>query len=158
MEELKEKYKHIIGWGIDANPLNEPTYPMKDEGVEKSDLAWERPEKQQVDVEVLYSSERPDLPAVVGETLPPQFISGALRRYAFRHSESRYRHWLPLLIADRINELEGVLEDVKKGRFPNVFAERGWKVHWQYEKKDVLRKVLIGAVLGIAIFQIIKHR
>lgn len=111
-----------------------------------------------MDVEVLYSSERPDLPAVVGETLPPQFISGALRRYAFRHSESRYRHWLPLLIADRINELEGVLEDVKKARFPNVFAERGWKVHWQYEKKDVLRNVLIGAVLGIAIFQIIKHR
>ncbi len=157
MEELKEKHKHIIGWGIDANPLNEPTYPMKDEGVEKSDVDWERPEKQQVDVEVLYYNERPDLPAVVGETLPPQFISGTLRRYAFRHSESRYRHWLPLLVADRINELEGVVEDIKKGRFPNIFVEKGWKARWQYEKKSLLRNALIGAAVGMVVFKMIKR-
>ncbi len=157
MEKLKEKYKHIVGWGIDTNPLNEPTYPMKDNDAEGNDETWDRPEKQQVDVEVLYSNERPSLPSVVGETLPPQFISGRLRRYAFQYSESRYRHWLPLLIADRINELEGVVADISKGRFPNIFAEKGWKARWQYEKKGLLRGVLIAAAVGITVFKLVKR-
>ncbi|PRD48658.1 hypothetical protein [Sphingobacterium haloxyli] len=157
-EELKERYQHIIGWGIDANPLNEPTYPIKDEGVEKGEVSWERPEKQKVEVEVLYSNERPGLPAVVGETFPPQFISGRLRRYAFKYSESRYRHWLPLLIADRINELEGVVGDITKGRLPTVLAKREWKARWQHERKSLVRNVLIGALAGMVIFKLVKYR
>lgn len=158
MEELKEKYKHIKGWGIDANPLNDPTYPMKDAGLERGDANWERPERQNVKKEVLYSNERPALPAVVGETLPPRNLSGTIRRYAFRYSESRYRHWLPLLMADRINECEGIVDDIKRGRLPNIFAERGWKASWQYEKKRVLRNALIGAIASATIFLLIKNR
>lgn len=158
MEKLKEKYKHIPGWGVDANPLNEPTYPMKDEGVKKADRAWERPPKQKVEMEILHSNERPDLTAVVGETLPPRLLSGALRRYAFRYSESQYRHWLPLLLADRINELEGVAEDIGKGKLPNFFSEKGWNARWKHQKNDVLRTLFIGTVLGIAVFQLFKQR
>lgn len=158
MEKLKEKYKHIPGWGIDANPLNEPTYPMKDEGAEKADPSWQRPPKQKVDIEVLHSNERPDLPSVVGETLPPQYLSGTLRRYAFQYSESRYRHWLPLLLADRINEWEGIVEDVAKGRLPNLFSEKGWSARWKHQKKRLVRGALISAALGIAVYQLVKQR
>jgi hypothetical protein len=29
MTPTEENYKNIPGWGIDADPENEPTYPMK---------------------------------------------------------------------------------------------------------------------------------
>jgi hypothetical protein len=29
MENLAKDYSHIKGWGVDADPKNDPTYPMK---------------------------------------------------------------------------------------------------------------------------------
>ncbi|MFD1769914.1 hypothetical protein [Sphingobacterium suaedae] len=140
MENLPEKFMHIKGWGVDADPLNEPTYPMRNADAEGTTALWERPQQQQPFVEILHSNERPNLSAVFGDTLPPQGLSGHIRRFAFQHSESRYRHWLPLLFADRINELEGLIDDIQRGKWPNIFRERGWKARWKYQKKDTVVK------------------
>src|ERR1043165_9782208 len=110
MENLAENYKHIKGWGIDADPENEPTYPMKKyTGDDHRRLNYDRPPLQEVDVEVLKSNERPNLTAVVGTSAPPSGLSGNIRRFAFKFSEGQWGHWLSLILADRINMVEGII-------------------------------------------------
>lgn len=153
MENLAKDYSHIPGWGIDADPKNDPTYPMKQRtNEEHKGYSWERPSLQPQTVEVLHSNERPNMTAVFGTSTPPTGLSGMIRRYAFQHSENSYLHWLPLLVADRVNVVEGILEDLSQGHFPNTFAEKGGKAAWQYNKKEVILKAAIGVamVAGLA--------
>ena len=109
-------------------------------------------------MEVLHSNERPNLSAVYGTSAPPSGLSGAIRRLAFKQSEDRYGHWLPLLLADRINVVEGILDDLRRGHVPNVFAERGWKADWQYNRPALVRRVLTGAALVTAVVLWNRHR
>lgn len=152
METTPNEYAHIIGWGVDADPQNEPTYPMKHyTGDDHKRLNWDRPEQQAETVEILKSNERPNLTAVYGTSSPPSGLSGIIRRYAFKSSESEYGHWLPLLLADRVNVVEGIIDDLSKGHIPNIFAERGWKAEWKHNPKGLTQKVLIGAVVTTAV-------
>ena len=41
-----------------------------------------------------------------------------IRRFAFKYSESSYGHWLPLMLADRVNKVEGVLDDLSTATSP----------------------------------------
>jgi len=148
--EPKEDFRHIKGWGVDADPENEPTYPIKDyTGEDHARLAWTRPVLQKKTVEVLHSNERPALTATFGTNAPPSGLSGMIRRFAFHYSEGSYLHWLPLLLADRVNVVEGILHDLVHGHIPNVYAERGWKAEWKHSKGKLALK-LAGrlAVLG----------
>lgn len=151
MENLASKYTHIKGWGVDADPKNDPTYPMKhrtDE--EQKGYSWKRPSQQPVNVEVLHSNERPNVSAVFGTSTPPSGLSGMIRRYAFKYSESSFGHWIPLLLADRINVVEGVLDDIRHGRFPNIFTERGGKAEWKHNPQGMAKKVAVGVVITTA--------
>ena len=113
--------RSIKGWGVDADPKNDPTYPMKHRtDGEHAGYSWERPPQQPITVEVLHSNERPDVTSVFGTSTPPEGLSGALRRFAFGYSESSFGHWLPLMLADRVGVAEGVVEDLGQGRVPNV--------------------------------------
>jgi len=149
----KTDYKQIPGWGMDADPENEPTYPIKNyTGDDHQRINWERPPLQEQHIEVLKSNERPTLSAVFGTSTPPKGLSGMIRRHAFKYSESSYGHWLPLLLADRINVVEGIIEDISEGTLPNIFAERGWKSEYKYNKAGLAKKVLIrGAILGVVV-------
>ena len=144
----------VKGWGIDANPKNDPTYPMKTRNNgEHKGYSWQRPPLQPVNVEVLHSNERPNVTAAFGTSTPPAGVSGMLRRFAFRYSESSYGHWLPLMAADRVGIVEGVLHDVSRGRFPNVFVERGYRAEWKHNRASLItrmavRVVLIGAAVA----------
>jgi len=146
-------YSHIKGWGIDADLENDPVYPMKKRSNEEHEgYAWERPQQQSEDVEILKSVERPNLTAVFGTASPPQGVNGAIRKLAFRYSESSYGRWLPLVLADRIGAVEGIIDDLKNGYLPNIFAERGWGAEWKYNKKNFLLKVAVAAtVTAIAV-------
>lgn len=138
----------VPGWGIDADPENDPTYPMKhrNDG-EHAGYEWERPTQQNRQVEILHSNERPNLSATFGTSTPPRGLSGAIRRYAFKYSESSYGHWLPLILADRVSVVEGYLQDLSRGRVPNVFAERGWNAEWKYNRPALVRRTAITAVV-----------
>ena len=70
-----------------------------------------------------------------------------LRRIAFKYSESSYGHWLPLMLADRVSVVEGVLGDLKHGRVPTVFAELGWKAEWKHNRTSLVRRILVRVVL-----------
>lgn len=109
----------IPGWGTAIDRDNDPTYPYREREKDDHSGQWRRPTVQDVDVEVLQSVEHKWRPAVVGTSTPPSGLSGVLRRLAFRKSESNLLHWLTLMAADRVNTVEGVIEDLAKGRMPN---------------------------------------
>ncbi|KAB7727895.1 hypothetical protein F5984_19185 [Rudanella paleaurantiibacter] len=157
LEELAPQFAHIKGWGIDADPKNDPTYPMKQRtNAEHSGYSWDRPTQQVAHEEVLHSNERPGLTAVFGTTVPPTGLSGALRRYAFQYSESSYGHWLPLLLADRVNVVEGIIDDFKQGRVPNIFAEKGWKSEWKHNPQGLATKVLITVAITAGVVALLR--
>ena len=149
MEQRAIDPTKIKGWGVDADPENDPTYPMRSrENEGQKDYSWERPPQQPESVEVLHSNERPNLSAAFGTSTPPAGLSGMIRRFAFNYSESAYAHWLPLMLADRVGVVEGYFEDFASGRVPNVFAERGWKAEWQHNRKSLVTRVAVGALLA----------
>lgn len=141
----------IAGWGVDIDLQNDPTYPIKRRtNGEHAGKTWERPAQQEKTVAVLMSVEHKSLPAVFGTTLPPSGVSGALRKFAFRYSESDYLHWLPLMLADRINVVEGRIKDLAHGYVPNVVAERGLRAEWKYNRKKCVTKAVATAVIASA--------
>ncbi len=147
MENINAKdHSHIKGWGIDADPKNDPTYPMRNRSKDTKGYNWDRPPLQPVDIEVLHSIERPNVTAVFGTSEPPSGLSGMIRRLAFKSSENSYGHWLPLILADRVNVVEGIIDDIKHGHFPNIFAEKGMNAEWKYNRKSLIQKVVIGTV------------
>jgi hypothetical protein len=141
----------VKGWGVDADPENDPTYPMKKRNNgEHAGYSWERPPQQPKTVEVLHSNERPNVSATFGTSTPPAGLSGVIRRYAFKYSENSYGHWLPLMLADRVNMVEGVLDDLARGHVPNVFGEMGWRAEWRHNRKSLVTRVAVGAALASA--------
>jgi hypothetical protein len=151
MNITANEYAHIKGWGIDADPENDPTYPMKHRtNGEHAGYSWERPQQQPLTVEILHSNERPNVTAVFGTSTPPSGLSGVIRRLAFNYSESSYGHWLPLMLADRVNMVEGVLDDLAHGHIPNIIEERGLKAEWQHNRPNLVGKLLVGAVITTA--------
>lgn len=148
MENPTIDTSQIKGWGVDADPENDPTYPMKERNNgEHAGYSWERPPLQPLDVEVLHSNERPNVTAVFGTSTPPAGLSGMIRRFAFKYSESSYAHWLPLVLADRVGVVEGVVDDLKHGHIPNLFEEVGGKAVWKHNRRELVMRVLLGAAV-----------
>lgn len=138
----------VPGWGVDADPENDPAYPMRHaEEMETRGLDWQRPAIQQSAVEVLQSIEHNRRPAVTGTSTPPQGLSGMVRRAAFKRSESDWFHWLMLMSADRLSVAEGIIDDARRGRVPNIPAEMGVRAEWRHNKKGLAIKSVV--MLGI---------
>ena len=167
-QQLREPHRRTVnpemvpGWGVDANLDIDPTYPMK-KHVDGEHRPYRpesstRPDQQPEKVEVLHSNERPNLPAVFGTKLPPSGLSGMIRRAAFKFSESSYGHWLPLMVADRVDMVEGVADDLIHGRVPNVLGEMGMGAEWKYNRPKVVQKVVAGVAVGAAVVAFLAAR
>lgn len=144
---LADQYKHIPGWGMDADE-HDPAYPMRHyNGADHQRINYAKPPQQPVTVEILHSIERPTVSRVTSDRLPPKGLSGAIRRAAFKYSEANAFHWMGLILADRVNMVEGVIEDLSRGHIPNIIEERGWKAEWKYNRKGVIKEALIGAAI-----------
>lgn len=142
-------HSHIQGWGVDRDPKNRPAVPMERTPPRLSGMHWKIPVQQPETVEVFHSIERPALTPVFGTSVPPSGLSGKIRAVAFGWSENDLRHWLLLMLADRINVVEGLAEDLGHGYIPNIFAEMGGKAEWKYNKAGLVRKAAIAtAVIG----------
>lgn len=147
-QNLESRFAHIKGWGVDADPENDPQYPMKKwNGADHLRSHYPRPVQQPLTVEILKSIERKNVSATFGTSVPPSGLSGAIRRFAFKYSEDSYGHWLPLIIADRVNMVEGLFSDLAHGHVPNWFAERGFGAEWKYNKKKFIKKMAIRAAI-----------
>jgi hypothetical protein len=142
-------HSHINGWGADLALENRPAVP-KECMPPRLDVPWDRPERQPVEVEILMSVEHVQRPAAFGTSSPPSGLSGVIRRVAFKLSESDIRHWLLLIFADRINVVEGVIDDLLHGHVPNIFAEMGWNAKFKYNTGNAILKsaIIAGALVG----------
>lgn len=149
----------IPGWGVDADPENDPTYPIRDQSQDRGlTRDWDRPPVQRPDVEILQSIEHIRQPAVVGTSTPPRGVSGMMRRVAFRWSESNWIHWLMLMGADRVDVVEGLVDDLAHARIPNIPAEMGIRSELRFNKVGFAKKVaVVGLVSGIAV-GLLMHR
>jgi len=142
----------VKGWGIDADRENDPTYPIKEHTrTEHDGYSWDRPPQQQPEMEVLHSTERPNLAATFGETIPPAGLSGMIRRAAFKNDEDSYSHWVPLILADRVQMVECLVTDLATGHVPNLWKELGYGAEWKYNKKGLITKLAIfgGIAVGV---------
>jgi len=145
----------------EVNHEDWPAYPMRQEsGLEHKGMTWDRPPQQDATVEILHSNERPNLSAVFGTPQPPSGLSGMVRRYAFSFSENKTPHWVLLMLADRINMIEGVIQDVGRGRIPNVPGEMGLKADLKYNRKGLAMKagITLAVAGGIAWLVVAKSR
>ena len=142
----------ITGWGVDADQRNDPTYPMRDRSrADGPGMAWTRPPLQTPSVEILTSIEHNRLPAALGTSTPPSGLSGVIRRAAFRYSESQWAHWLLLMLADRVNVVEGVVADLGRGRAPNLYAELGMGSTLKHDRAGFLAKTATALAVGAAL-------
>ena len=148
----------VVGWGVDADPANDPTYSYRDRSNDDHSGKWTRPTLQQSDVEQLQSVEHKQLPAVFGTSSPPRYVSGMMRRLAFRWTESNWAHWMLLMGADRVNMVEGLVEDLAHAKIPNVPKEMGVPAEWRHNKKGLAQKLAITAAVGGAMFALWKRR
>lgn len=142
----------IQGWGADLDPAVRPAVPME-RTPPRLNVPWEQPEQQRQTVKVFHSTERPGLTPVFGTSVPPSGVSGLIRKGAFRYSENDLRHWLMLLFADRVNVVEGIIDDLAHGHVPNLFTEMGGPAEWKYNRQGFIRKAVIaGGVVGLLLY------
>jgi len=149
----REQLAHINGWGADLDRKDRPGVPMERTPPRFIPEPVGKLPQQPENVEVLVSTERPGITPIFGTAQPPSGLSGMIRRVAYRWSENDMRHWLLLLAADRVNVVEGIGEDLAKGKVPNVLGEMGIKAEWQHNKAGLVKKAAIaGAVIGAACY------
>jgi len=145
---MEDRTQHIPGWGMDADPENDPTYPMKrSNGADHERLNYEKAPQQRQDIEILHSIERPGTTRVFGTSTPPAGLSGAIRRHAYKYSEATAARWMTLLLADRIDVIQGKLADLRQGIIPNPWIERGWQAEWKHNRIAFIGKAATTALL-----------
>jgi hypothetical protein len=155
---IAEAPKDIPGWGMDADPENDPTYPMKHRNdADHERIHYEKAPQQPVNMEIFRSIERPNITRVFGTSTPPAGLSGAIRRHAYKYSEATAARWMTLILADRVDVIQGIINDLKHGVVPNLFAEWGWKAEWKYNRarliKRVATKALVVGILATMLFR-----
>jgi hypothetical protein len=153
----REELTHIKGWGADLDHKNRPGVPMERTPPRYTPANMPTPPAQVQKVEMLVSNERPGITQLHGSKQPPSGLSGVLRRAAFKFSENDIRHWLILLGADRINVVEGIVEDLAHGHVPNILGEMGLKAEWQHNKAGLAKKVAIAGAVGAAAYYLFKR-
>jgi len=140
----------IPGWGSDVDPRTRPGVPRDkapDIGAEHLyiDITRQRPPHR-----IHKSTEHGQMTPVFGTSCPPKGLSGRIRDAAYRLSEGRLARWMALMFADRVDMVEGVVEDFVRLRPPNVVREMGLRSEWQYNRKRVVKTAAVaGAIVGI---------
>lgn len=149
---LKNK---IPGWGVDADLEKRPYKPVH-RPQKNTGAHWAKPEPQKSEVEILKSIERPTLSAVYGTNNPPRGLSGIIRRWAFKSSEGNFSHWLPLMLADRIDFIEGMFEDIAHGKMPRLLGD-GYAIDYKYNKKKFYSRVAKDVALTAGIIYLVRR-
>jgi hypothetical protein len=158
-QDWSQEMSHIQGWGADLERENRPAVPMERmpprlDGVTPLDQLEDQPIK----MKIYHSTERPGVTPLFGTSTPPSGLSGRLRDVAYRWSENDLRHWLLLLLADRINVVEGIAQDLGRGHVPNIYAEMGGPAELKYNPAGLAKKALIASALAGAGYYLLRRR
>ncbi|MBA3511954.1 hypothetical protein [Sphingomonas sp.] len=57
-----------------------------------------------------------------------------------------------LLGADGVNMVEGLVDDLARGKVPNIPKEMGVPAEWKHNKTGLAKKIGVAAVIGGSIF------
>ncbi|WP_164007214.1 hypothetical protein [Pyxidicoccus trucidator] len=95
----------IPGAAADLEPGDRPGVPME---TQAQPLAGARAPitPQHADVPVFKHAGRKHMPPVYGTAQPPKGLSGLLRKTAYSYPDHLPRHWMMLLLADRVDVWE----------------------------------------------------
>ena len=93
--------------GADLSSSERPGVPMETEPrLLTPTVHWMDPERQRPNRRVTKRRELRQLTPVFSSANPPRGLSGVLRRAAYRIPETHPRHFLTLMLADRVDVLE----------------------------------------------------
>jgi hypothetical protein len=154
----RDHLQGIPGWGTDLDHANRPAIPMERTPPRFIHVPQGQPVQQAQTVEVFCSPERPGITPLFGTAQPPKWLSGALRRLAYKLPENDVRHWLMLIAADRVNTVEGIVDDLRHGHVPNVLGEMGIRSELRYNPAGLVRKALITTVVVGGAMALLKRR
>jgi hypothetical protein len=122
-EQLRAR---IPGWGSDLDPANRPNVPRLQYKDDLTGAHWDFPERQPEKLPRERSIEHAFVTPVFGTAQPLKGLSGVLRRHAYaKYSEGRAAHWLLLIAADRVDEVESQATALLRGKPDNPLTETG---------------------------------
>ena len=142
---LPDDYRKINGWGADLDPAKRPAVPKELPSTvmtARGDVKhWQEPR-----VKIHVSNEHPGITPVFGESCPPRGISGLIRDYAYQYGEGTNRHWMTLMLADRVDVYESAIADMLRGDYAH---NKGWSAYKKYGDSNRGRYLTLGlAALG----------
>jgi hypothetical protein len=126
----------VKGWGADLSPELRPGIPRETnhENVRSANPA--KADRQDPGFHIQITPERPGLTPVFGTSvIAPEYLSRVLRDFAFRYSENTLRHWMILLLADRVHMVEGWASDIGRGKMPMILPRM------EFRTVDHLRRI-----------------
>jgi hypothetical protein len=139
---VPENYREIEGWGLDLDPANRPMFPKELPSTVttvRGDVQyWQEPHQR-----IHISNEMPNLTPVFGTSCPPKLLSGRIRDLAFQYSEGTATHWMTLMFADRVDQIESFFTAIAAGKPDNIIAEKGWIARLSGGNPQRRRKVMV---------------
>jgi hypothetical protein len=111
------------GWGVDVDPKNRPGVPMERSPRSVEGAHWTEPPRQQSEVPVFKHKGLKELTPVFGTAAPPKGLSGVIRKLAYEAPTHQTRHWLLLMLADRVDVAERMLTRLPRAVVPRALAE-----------------------------------
>ena len=138
--------RNIKGWGSDLDPARRPGVPRDKAPEIGVEMLYPPIEQQVPKIKVHKSTEHGRLTPVFGTACPPVGLSGRIRDFGYTLSEGRVSRWMTLLLADRVDMLEDVLDDLARGRVPNLAKEMGLKSELRYNRAGLAKKVLFAGL------------
>lgn len=150
----------IPGWGTDLE--RRPGIPReknRENGSSPHERHWLELVRQVPETKIHQTIERPHITPVFGTTAPPRGLSGVLRNYAYRFSEDKMRHWYLLAFADRIDMVEGWIEDLREGKRPALLPAMEFRTINKIRMGRLNPLWLgIGAAAGIGVLYVLFRR
>ncbi|HLL53102.1 MAG TPA: hypothetical protein VK447_06115 [Myxococcaceae bacterium] len=107
--------RNVEGWGADRDMAARPGVPMELPPQPVGGAHWEEPAQQAPDVPVFKHKGLKALTPVFGTAAPPRGLSGVIRKVAYEVPTHRTKHWLLLMLADRVDVMERMV-----ARFPAI--------------------------------------
>jgi hypothetical protein len=154
-----DRSNEIPGWGSDLEREVRPGVPRDKAPDIGADSLYIDVTAQTPPHRIHKSTEHAQLTPVFGTSCPPRGLSGRLRDIGYRWSEGRLARWMTLMLADRVNVVEGLVEDVARLRPPNIVREMGLRSEWQFNKPRVVKATAItAAALTVAYLLLRKRR
>jgi hypothetical protein len=98
------EHRERTSLGADVSMRDRPGVPM--EQPLQTGAHWQTPERQRPVPWVTKRAELKQLTPVFSTAYPPRGVSGVLRRAAYSLPETHARHYMMLLLADRVDLME----------------------------------------------------